>query len=256
MKRSLIITLALIAAIAVPLCASSGWARGLGVLALGGGAPQALRMSSAGSDDSANYTTESVVTDNQSTIYIRAKLKFDGLGSTPVSDTAIRLVRIDGTRGMASGIAVLYDISDAKWYLVGRYYDETLLAASHTGFAEYTLGTEVVAELKLYGSGYEFRVNGTVVDSATKSIYGDFDGITLSNKLPGTLVGGYEISMYNNATVVFDCVDVSSSEFLGTNCATVGNLLHETFDGTGYSNVSGWTETIGAGDTIDEDYTP
>lgn len=37
MKRSLIITLALIAAIAVPLCASSGWARGLGVLGLGGG---------------------------------------------------------------------------------------------------------------------------------------------------------------------------------------------------------------------------
>lgn len=38
MKRSFIITLALIAAIAVPLCASSGWARGLGVLGLCGGA--------------------------------------------------------------------------------------------------------------------------------------------------------------------------------------------------------------------------
>ena len=38
MKRSLIITLALIAAIAGPPCASSGWARGLGVLGLGGGA--------------------------------------------------------------------------------------------------------------------------------------------------------------------------------------------------------------------------
>ena len=36
MKRSFIITLALIAAIAVPLCASSGWARGLGVLVAGG----------------------------------------------------------------------------------------------------------------------------------------------------------------------------------------------------------------------------
>lgn len=35
MKRSIIITLALIAAIAAPLCASSGWARGLGVLGLG-----------------------------------------------------------------------------------------------------------------------------------------------------------------------------------------------------------------------------
>ena len=37
MKRSFITTIALIAAIAVQLCASSGWARGLGVLALGGG---------------------------------------------------------------------------------------------------------------------------------------------------------------------------------------------------------------------------
>lgn len=37
MKRSFIITLALIAAIAVQLCASSGWARGLGVLGLTGG---------------------------------------------------------------------------------------------------------------------------------------------------------------------------------------------------------------------------
>lgn len=37
MKRSFIITLALIAAIAGPPCASSGWARGLGVLAMGGG---------------------------------------------------------------------------------------------------------------------------------------------------------------------------------------------------------------------------
>lgn len=37
MKRSFIITLALIAAIAVPLCASSGWARGLGVLGMMGG---------------------------------------------------------------------------------------------------------------------------------------------------------------------------------------------------------------------------
>ena len=36
MKRSFIITLTLIAAIAVPLCASSGWARGLGVLGLCG----------------------------------------------------------------------------------------------------------------------------------------------------------------------------------------------------------------------------
>ena len=38
MKRSFIITLALIAAIAIPLCASSGWARGLGVLGMCGGA--------------------------------------------------------------------------------------------------------------------------------------------------------------------------------------------------------------------------
>ena len=38
MKRSFIITLAMIAAIAVPLCASSGWARGLGVRGLCGGA--------------------------------------------------------------------------------------------------------------------------------------------------------------------------------------------------------------------------
>ena len=37
MKRSIIITLALIAAIAVPLCASSGWARGLLALAIGSG---------------------------------------------------------------------------------------------------------------------------------------------------------------------------------------------------------------------------
>lgn len=38
MRRSIIITIALIAAIAAILCASSGWARGLGVLGLGGGA--------------------------------------------------------------------------------------------------------------------------------------------------------------------------------------------------------------------------
>lgn len=38
MKRSFIITLAMIAAIAAPLCASVGWSRGLGVLGLGGGA--------------------------------------------------------------------------------------------------------------------------------------------------------------------------------------------------------------------------
>lgn len=35
-RRVIALTIALIAAIAVPLCASSGWARGLGVLALGG----------------------------------------------------------------------------------------------------------------------------------------------------------------------------------------------------------------------------
>ena len=39
MKRSFSITLALIAAIAVPLCASSGWARGLGVAGLAGAEP-------------------------------------------------------------------------------------------------------------------------------------------------------------------------------------------------------------------------
>lgn len=37
MKRSIIITLSLIASIAVQLCASSGWARGLGVLGMMGG---------------------------------------------------------------------------------------------------------------------------------------------------------------------------------------------------------------------------
>lgn len=41
MKRSFIVTLALIAAIAAPLYAPSGWARGLGVLAMGGGTPPA-----------------------------------------------------------------------------------------------------------------------------------------------------------------------------------------------------------------------
>lgn len=163
-RRAIALTLALIAAIAVPLCVSSGWARGLGVLGLGGGAAVAApEINCTGSEaflrgSNASGNTESFEM---------------GIGDTCASDWTVT-----GSTGI--------DTYSTGWYLFGSH---SLALTDDSG----TTANSLRADHGSAQTSHYYRVYVRVPDIPTNSLFQMF-GPGKYNTGASIIVSIYDIS--------------------------------------------------------------
>lgn len=189
MKRSVIITLALIATVAAPLCASSGWARGLGVLGLGGGGgvvtPGAVVSDDFSSNSAADYTainggiSISSGTAGGQTSWAKNMVYHEGsLGSANqsveadvtyngYSDSAGVLFRVDFSSTPVTGYSILLESGYIKVY---RFSGTTTTFIVQTASGGRTAGTYNI-RVTISGNAITVYENDTQILVTTDSTY-------------------------------------------------------------------------------------
>lgn len=243
------------------LWASSAWAFPpgfIGAVTQVTAAPSGLTMpdgsecfyAATSTGNSENYITDNaIITDNQTNWYLRIRLHVASISGLDTNEMN-RVVHIGGTRSTYNGIIITND-SGVYNLRMGYYNTAGRISAGYT----LTVGETLDIEMHIQGGvGWELRVNGSTIDSATDaSVSGDFDYLRIGNKMITSSISPYSNDGYAQTVVYMDCVDVTTTGWLGTGCTATGNLLSERFEATEYDVA--WTETLGTNGTLDGDST-
>lgn len=196
-----------------------------------------------------SITDNAIITDNQTNWYFRARIHIASISGLTDGEMK-RIVMFNGTRGGYNGITVTVD--SGVYNLRMGYYNG---AAAITSGYQFSIGETMDVEAHLQSStGWEFRVNGVTISSGTgASVSGDFDEISIGSLLSASSISPYTSDLYAVAGIYVDCVDISTSGWLGTGCTATGNILSERFEATEYDN--SWIENLASGGTLNGDST-
>lgn len=187
------------------------------------------------------------IPDGQLTFYFRDKILLESAIAGLNSGSYVKIVEFGGIRGGYTGI-IIHNM-DGVNYLKLTLYNNANSTAMATLGAPITLGQAHTVEF--YGlnsdpSPWEFRVDGVTIDSQanypTVDMSVQLNSISIGSEITSSTIPGHTLWTFGDAKVYHDCVDISYTDWLGTDCSNTGTFS-ETFEASEY-DLAGWVETL------------